>query len=107
VYCDYTTAGITVAGGTNYKVSTYHVSGSTWMSVTEDYWSTGAGSSGVMNGIITAPNNAGATPGQGSYQTTWAYPSLSIAGGENYWIDVEVTPVPAVAGSGLLMAVFP
>ncbi|HEY1705593.1 MAG TPA: hypothetical protein VGG75_38395 [Trebonia sp.] len=97
VYCDYTSAGVTLAAGTSYKVATYHASGSEWMAVTPDYWSTGAGTSGITNGVISAPNSASASPGQGSYETTWSYPSLFITGGENYWVDAEVTPLTATA----------
>ena len=100
VYCDYTSAGVALAASTNYKVATYHASGSEWMAVTPSYWSTGPGGSGITNGVITAPDSASATPGQGSYETTWSYPSLFITGGENYWVDVEVTPSGGAAHSG-------
>jgi hypothetical protein len=96
VYCNYSSAGVSLSASVNYKVSTYHASGSEWMSVTGAYWSTGPGSAGITNGIISAPDNAGGSPGQGSYQTTWVYPGLTT-GSENYWVDVEVTPAGGIA----------
>jgi hypothetical protein len=112
VYCDYTSAGVSLSASTSYKVATYHASGSEWMAVTPSYWSTGAGGPGITNGVITAPDSASATPGQGSYETTWSYPGLFITGGENYWVDVEVTPsgggtasgAASLSGSGALTA---
>lgn len=104
VYCDYSSAGVTLSGSTNYKVSAYHAAGSEWMSATSGYWTTGGlGASGRSNGILSAPNNAGAAPGQSSYVTTWSYPASTV-NSENYWVDIEVTPATVSLANNLLLA---
>ena len=65
--------------------------------MTINYWgSNGPGSSGITTGPITAPGTTTATsPGQCTYNPgSWAYPLSYGAGGggENFWVDVEVTP---------------
>jgi hypothetical protein len=94
VSCTYSSGPVLPAG--SYKVSTYSTGGSEWFSAQTGYWSgTGAGSSGLANGILSASNEAGSSPGQSSYATgSWAYPSTD-GSGETYWLDVEVTPVTA------------
>lgn len=88
------------------------------------YWLTGEGSAGITNGPLTAPNVAGSslaykylstgggnTPpfsdglgttelGQCTFaQTGPQYPYLYVdAQGQNYWIDVEVTPLNLPSG---------
>jgi hypothetical protein len=80
----------------NYKPSVYYGGGVEWFVAQVGFWTTGAGGSGLgPNGPISAPNETGGTPGQGSYLTTDGYPSVD-GGGENYWVDWQVTP----AGSG-------
>lgn len=71
--------------------------GQKWFFVTIGYWmGTGAGTDGIVNGPLTAPGEAAATsPGQSTYnQGSWAYPGTYGTGadGENFWVDVEVTP---------------
>jgi hypothetical protein len=103
VYCDYTTANVTLQASHNYKVSTFHASviGDYWFGVTVNYWSTGDGATGKNFGVLTVPNNANASPGQSSWNTpTWAYPNTS-ASPENDWIDVEVIPTVAPPTSAL------
>ena len=61
------------------------------------YWgSGGTGASGITTGPMTAPGTSTATsPGQSTYNRgSWAYPQTydSAGGGENFWVDVEVTP---------------
>ena len=69
----------------------------TWFLFNTGYWAGGGpGASGITTGPLTAPGKSAATsPGQATYNDgTWAYPdTYGIDGnGENYWVDVEVTP---------------
>ena len=94
VACAYN--GVTLAAG-DYKVAVFHPGGSKWFLVNTSYWSNnGPGTNGITNGPLTAPGEAAATsPGQSTYnQGSWAYPATYGAGadGENFWVDVEVTP---------------
>ncbi len=87
-------SGVTLPAG-DYKVAVYYGGGSEWYQATLNYWTSGAGAGGITAGPVTAPGNAAATsPGQGTYnQGSWAYPQTYSSGnGENYWVDVEVTP---------------
>ncbi len=105
IYADYSTAGVTLAPGTNYKVSTFCNAGSSvWFSALANFWST-AFAGGITQGPLAIPGNSAATaPGQDSWNTgsTWTYPATST---NPEWdgIDVEVLPVTA-SSSGLLMA---
>ena len=87
-------SGVTLPAG-DYKVAVFYGGGSQWYVGGSGYWTAGAGANGITAGPLTAPSASGATsPGQGTYHSgTWAYPATYAAGnGENYWIDVEVTP---------------
>jgi hypothetical protein len=61
---------------------------------TPNYWTSGAGSAGITNGILTAQSNAASTGGQGTftYNASPVFPTSTFNGG-NYWIDVVVTDV--------------
>ena len=94
VKCAY--SGVTLPAG-DYKVAVFYGGGSQWYQATNGYWVTGGpGASGITAGPVTAPSTSSATsPGQCTYNyASWAYPqTYSSAGdGENYWVDVEVTP---------------
>lgn len=104
VYVDYSSAGVTLAGGKNYKVAVYsaQVTGG-WRSATTPFWAAGGtfspvGQNGITIGPISAPNTASATPpGQDSWNgpnAPWAYPG-SYSNPENDWVDIEVTLPPA------------
>jgi hypothetical protein len=89
-------SGVTLPAG-DYKVAVFYGGGSKWYQTAIGYWdNNGTGSSGITSGPLTAPGDSQASsPGQSSYHTgSWAYPDTyeSTAGGENYWVDVEVTP---------------
>lgn len=106
VYCDYSSAGVTLSASVNYKVARFNASPNTgWFAVTLAYWSTGTGASGLTQGPLFAPGESGASPGQDSYlqSATWGYPNTD-ASGEISWGDVEVQPVAVAAPAGLLMA---
>lgn len=127
VSCSFT--GVTLQPGT-YKVSVYNSAGGSgaWSAkdASSSYWATGAGSAGITNGPLYAPQLASASPayeyngnagGNPPYsngtqepgQCTFAqgsdtYPYLYVDTlAQNYWVDMEVTPA-ASSGSGLLMA---
>lgn len=94
VSCSYD--GVTLPGG-DYKVAVFYGGGTQWYQATNGYWDTGGpGVDGIIAGPVTAPGTSAATsPGQCTYNyASWAYPqSYASAGdGENYWVDVEVTP---------------
>ena len=94
VACAY--SGVTLPAG-DYKVAVFYGGGSEWYTATTDYWgSGGTGASGITTGPMAAPGTSTATsPGQGTYNKgSWAYPQTydSAGGGENFWVDVEVTP---------------
>jgi hypothetical protein len=93
VSCAY--SGVTLPAG-DYKVAVFYGGGSKWFLATTSYWGSGAGENGITTGPLTAPGLSTATsPGQSTYnQGSWAYPLTYGSGGngENYWVDVEVTP---------------
>ena len=94
VACAY--SGVTLAAG-DYKVAVFYPGGSKWFLVLTGYWNGGGpGSDGITTGPLTAPGVSTATsPGQSTYnQGSWAYPGTYGSGGdgENFWVDVEVTP---------------
>jgi hypothetical protein len=94
VACAY--SGVTLPAG-DYKVSVFSGGGSTWFLVTIGYWNdNGPGANGITMGPLSAPNVSNATsPGQATFnQGSWAYPGTYGSGGdgENFWVDVEVTP---------------
>jgi Domain of unknown function (DUF4082) len=94
VSCSY--SGVTLPAG-DYKVSVFYGGGSQWYLATNGYWGSGGlGASGISAGPVTAPGSTAATsPGQCTYNAgSWAYPQSAAASGngENYWVDVEVTP---------------
>lgn len=101
VSVDYTSAGCNLAANTPLKVSVFNGAAvpDVWSVTTNFYWaSPGFGQNGVANGPISAPNLAGASsPGQSSYHlgTSFHYPDTFAAGagGANYWVDIEVTPL--------------
>ncbi len=88
-------SGVTLPAG-DYKVAVFHEAGTVWYQATGGYWGSGIGANGITAGPITAPGVSSATsPGQSTYNGgSWGYPDsfASDANGENYWIDVEVTP---------------
>lgn len=89
-------SGVVFNAGQVYKVAVYKITGPAWFIVTGSYWSSGPGAAGVTNGLISAPGDAAASPGQGSYSTSpdaWGYPDCPGLGA-NYWIDAEVDPSP-------------
>ena len=94
VACAY--SGVTLPAG-DYKVAAFYGGGSEWYQANTSYWGGGGvGASGITSGPVTAPGTSGATsPGQSTFNKgSWAYPqSYDSAGvGENFWVDVEVTP---------------
>jgi hypothetical protein len=93
VSCAY--SGVTLPAG-DYKVAVFYAGGSEWYQATTGYWGTGPGADGIIAGPVTAPGtSAASSPGQSTYNAgSWAYPLtyVSASDGENYWVDVEVTP---------------
>lgn len=98
---------VTLLAGVAYKVVILGGGGSgNWYTFYTNYWDgVGPGASGVTNGIITAPNNAGADGGQDTYNPApgglMLYPATSF-NSSNYWMDVEVST--GGGGGGLTAA---
>ena len=91
VACAY--SGVTLPPG-DYKVAVFSPGGANWFKVTSGYWSAGGpGVKGISSGPVTSPGvSTASSPGQGTYNPgSWAYP-LTGGTGENFWVDVEVTP---------------
>jgi hypothetical protein len=94
VSCSY--SGVTLPAG-DYRVAVFYGGGSPWYQTAIGYWTSGGiGAAGITSGPLTAPGeSAASSPGQSSYNKgSWAYPNSydSTTPGENYWVDVEVTP---------------
>ena len=121
----YSALGIVLPAGL-YIATVYNDSGQKFYVETQGYFGsyqgiTGAGTSGVTNGPLSAPSTAKAfnPPGGNScYFTGGAIPTYPNAwdeddGGENRWVDVEVTPTtmtgggPTTVNSGAFLAFFP
>ena len=102
LYADYSAAGVILRAGNSYKANAWYAGGQVWRTVVDSYWTTGgAGAGGLTQGPMSAPNDAGATPGQESWNgpnLAWAYPG-SHSAAENDWIDVEVTPALITAAT--------
>lgn len=92
-----------LTGSTSYKACVLQTAAADWYSGTSHYWDSGAGSAGIANGVLSAPNNAGADGGQDSFtnSASLAYPSSSF-NATNYWVDPEITVPAASAGLGWL-----
>lgn len=94
VACPY--SGVTLPAG-DYRVAAFYGGGSHWYQATIGYWTSGGtGAAGITAGPLTAPGASAATsPGQSTYHKgSWAYPSTyeTTTPGENYWVDIEITP---------------
>jgi Domain of unknown function (DUF4082) len=105
VSCDYTSSGVTLQAGKQYKVSTYHGSGANWFTAMANvFGASDLQAAGIVNGPLTVPGNAASSPGQQSWNaSSFAYPATTGGGGEADWVDVEVT-VSAASPSGLAWA---
>ena len=118
VSCAY--SGVTLPAG-DYKTTVYSGGGARFYTETVDYFSSGAGANGITAGPLSCPSTGGATPpGNSTYQDgPFAYPNTfdDDDGGENRWVDVEVTPAagnpppppppPSAANSTAFLAFFP
>lgn len=60
--------------------------------LTANYWSSGGGASGIVNGVLTAFNSTDAVNGQGilSSGSLDNYPAAGSVSAANYWVDVTV-----------------
>lgn len=85
-------APVALTPGVRYRVVVFSTTDGFYCT-TPNYWSSGAGSAGIVNGALEAPNAAGATGGdQGSFTATvgvMTFPTDSF-NSTNYWIDAEV-----------------
>lgn len=94
-----------LTASTAYKGCTFfNNTGVNFYAATSHYWDSGAGSAGVTNGPLTAPNNAGSSPGQDAFlnSAVLGYPA-STFNSTNYWVDAEVT-APGLAARASAVA---
>jgi hypothetical protein len=112
-----------VLGAGKYKVSVYNgvVSPDEWSAkdANTNYWDTGAGTGGIVNGVLSAPSLAAAStcnlfpgPGTGPGQNVFEnpaggpnqYPDLYVSGlAQQYWVDIVVQAAPG----GVLLGASP
>jgi hypothetical protein len=80
-----------VAAATAYKAAIFDNAGNSFYATTANYWSSGPGASGITNGPLSAPNNAGGDGGQDTFTVGagQAYPATA-SNASNYWLDPEV-----------------
>lgn len=87
------TTPVTLAVGGNPYLAAVQSNTSNFYSSTPNYWTSGAGASGIASGILRAPSSAAAVGGAGQSRfresTSLSYANQSF-NGSNYWIDVEV-----------------
>jgi hypothetical protein len=84
-----------LTSGAAYKACVEQSTVANWYSLTASYWTSGAGGSGITNGPLSAPGNAGGDGGQDTFSTSVpAYPNSSF-NASNYWVDPEVTTTGA------------
>lgn len=92
---------ITLTSGIHYVVVVlFNTTGSNWYSDTTNYWTTGAGSGGLSNGPLSAPNSASALNGQAVFHAggTLTFPTTTQTG-DDFGVDVEVSDIATVAGT--------
>jgi hypothetical protein len=95
----YDGSSVILSSSGKYAVTCYNSGAGTWQNRTASYWSSGAGSAGVVNGALSAPSLAASLIGQGVTGAGDALPNTSGAG-LNYWVDVEVGDPPVVPVPG-------
>jgi len=103
VYCDYSRSGQVLAANVVYRPAVFYsgAGGETWFCGGVKFWLSGAGASGLSQGpLVMASANSWSNTG-----STWAYPNHEDGSQDNWWIDVEVSPLSPP--TGLLMAAFP
>lgn len=94
-------APVALAAGQPYRACVLTAGASPKYSSTADYWSTGPGSAGITNGILTAPRRAdaeGLLQGQFIVSGVMAFPNAEF-NATNYWVDVLIDD-GVVAGGG-------
>lgn len=81
--------------GTNYEVCSYRGDGAAWMPTQGGYWTTGPATAGLANGLLSAPNSAGAVNGQACVSSTnaFTFPDTTYGSGTNACLDIEVAQV--------------
>lgn len=84
------TSPIPLTSGQKYKAAIHYPN---FFPLTSAYWNNGAGSLGITNGPLTAPNSTNATDGQGSFSNgaLTVYPGSGSVSQTNYWSDLTVT----------------
>jgi Domain of unknown function (DUF4082) len=105
VKCSYD-GSVTLAASTNYTLAIFDSSSSVW-AYQSNYWTTGGpGASGLVSGIITAPNTSTATHGQcpSGNGSSLTFPNSNENAPSGYWIDVELTITGGASGIGGLPA---
>lgn len=93
---------VALTASTHYRAVVTYAGTNDHYGATSLYWSSGAGSAGITNGPLTAPNSAGAlNNGQGSFnEPSTAGFSASTFNQTNYWLDVTVDDGAGTVGVG-------
>ena len=113
-YCDYSTTGLVLKPNHNYRVAAgMYTPGYVWYSGVQGFWLTNGGgypgpgtgaAYGAGNGIIACvpcglqPNPL--TPCAQDTSGVWTYPNMVENDGDNYYIDLEVSPGTGTGGAG-------
>lgn len=94
-----------LAAATFYKACVLQPVGANWYGHISNYWDTGDGAAGITNGALSAPANAGSSPGQDSFTqaAVLSYPA-SVFNAPNYLVDPQVS---APGGGGPASSVVP
>ena len=85
-----------LSGSGNYLALASFAGGGDWYLGTSHYYDTGAGSAGVTDGPLSAPNTGASKIGQGNFTTAHDGIPNSTFQATNYWVDPKVS----VFGSG-------
>lgn len=80
-----------LSSGVKYVAAVLQNTAANWYSGTSAYWTTGAGSGGITNSPLSAPNSANAATNQDQFHVGATLTFPTSGNGSNYWIDPEVT----------------
>ncbi len=93
---------VSLVSGTTYTSACTHTAASAHYPSTNNYWSSGAGGSGITNGPLSAPSSATALGGKQcpyNQPSTGAFPAQYMYISSNYWVDVAITVADSITVS--------
>jgi hypothetical protein len=88
-----------LTASTAYEACVLQTASADWYSFTANYWTSGAGGSGITSGPLSSPGDAAAVLGNNLYiaGASLAYPT-SVSG-FNFWVDPQVTSTAATTAT--------